>query len=259
MNAEEAITRWEANAQAYADAAGDQGDHNKQHVLNPVLLQLLGDVAGKRILDAGCGEGYLSRLLAERGAKMVGVDFSRNLVEIARSRSGGRNGVAFHHANVESLAMFEDGCFDLVVCSMVLMDLPDHLAALRELRRVVKETGELIVAINHPCFTSDGYWRRGENGEKLHWGMDNYFYETPRQQVPMPGMKGELIYFHRTLTTYFKSFSEAGLSVEEVVEPYPSEDVIAKIPAFRNDLRMTHFIVFRLKPSLSCSVRTTQR
>ena len=62
----------------------------------------------------------------------------------------------------------------------------------------------------------------------------------------MPDAQGRINYFHRTLTTYFISFRDAGFLVEDLVEPRPSEDVIRRIPGFKNDLRMSHFIVFRL-------------
>ncbi|MBN1170685.1 MAG: DUF1698 domain-containing protein [Micromonosporaceae bacterium] len=55
------------------------GDLAKRHLVNPVLLRMLGEVSGRRILDAGCGNGYLSRMLARRGASVVGVEPGRSL------------------------------------------------------------------------------------------------------------------------------------------------------------------------------------
>ena len=246
MDAEQAITGWNENAQRYADAAGEYGDHNKENVLNPVLFDLMGDVRAMRVLDAGCGEGYLSRLIARQGAEVVGVDLSQDLLEIAKRRTPKESKIAYLHANVEALNGVADRTFDLAVSSMVLMDVPDHMSALHEIRRTLKDDGKLILAIAHPCFTSDGTWHRSECGEKLFWRTDNYFHETARPQQPMPDVKGTIHYFHRTLTTYFRSFKQAGFFVEELVEPRPSEDVIVRNPGFRNDLRMSHFIVFRL-------------
>ena len=246
MDAEEAIAGWNENAQRWADATGEYGDHNKENVLTPVLLELMGDVRGKRVLDAGCGEGYLSRLMARHGAEVVAVDFSRDLLEIAKARTSEEGDITYIHANVEALSGVEDRTFDLVVSSMVLQDVPDHLSALREMRRVLKDDGTLVLAIAHPCFSSDGFWHRSESGEKLFWRTDNYFYETARPQQPMPDAQGKINYFHRTLTTYFRSFKDASFFVENLVEPRPSEDVIRRSPGFKNDLRMSHFIVFQL-------------
>ena len=246
MDAEQVVDCWTRNAERYADATGEYGDHNKKNVLNPVLFDLMGDLRGMRVLDAGCGEGYLSRLIARQGAEVVAVDFSRVLLEIAKRRTPKESNITYLHANLEALDGLADRTFDLVVSSMVLQDVPDHASALHEMRRVLKDDGRLLMAVAHPRFSSDGVWYRSESGEKLFWRTDNYFYETPRPQQPMPDAEGNLYCFHRTLTTYFRSLKDAGLSVEDLVEPRPSEDVIRRSPGFRNDLRMSHFIVFRL-------------
>jgi len=67
MTNQEVIDQW-ADAVDHIDDFGDEGDFARQHLLNPVIFALLGPVDGKRVLDAGCGQGYLSRLLAKQGA-----------------------------------------------------------------------------------------------------------------------------------------------------------------------------------------------
>ena len=246
MDANEAIKRWDVNALEYAEGMGEFGDHNKEHVLNPVLFELIGEVDGLDVLDAGCGEGYVSRALAKNGARVVAVDYSKELLTIARTRTPDDADITYTHANVESLDGVADQAFDMVVSSMVLMDLPDYVSALGEMRRVLKDDGRIVLVIAHPCFTSEGIWHRDESGKKLFWRIDNYFHETARPQYPTLKVEGEMHYFHRTLTSYFKAFKTAGLSVDRLVEPHPSDEVIAKIPNFANDLRMSHFIVFEL-------------
>jgi 2-polyprenyl-3-methyl-5-hydroxy-6-metoxy-1,4-benzoquinol methylase len=71
---EDAIRRWGEISRAGIEAYDDEGDFAKRHLLNPVVLRMLGDLPGRRVLDAGCGQGYLSRLLAARGASVVGVE-----------------------------------------------------------------------------------------------------------------------------------------------------------------------------------------
>ncbi len=80
---EEAIKRWERFAEEYAETHTEHGDTHKEVLLNPVLFKLLGDIKGKRILDAGCGEGYLSRKLAKAGAEVTAVDYAKRMLEIA--------------------------------------------------------------------------------------------------------------------------------------------------------------------------------
>ena len=58
---------------------GDEGDLTRKYLLNPAIFALLGDVRGKIILDAGCGQGYLCRLLAKKGAHVTGIEPSEDL------------------------------------------------------------------------------------------------------------------------------------------------------------------------------------
>lgn len=79
------IGAWDAVADDWARIVRAGQDPHREQILDPAMLALLGDVAGLRVLDAGCGEGRFSRMLAERGARVVGVDVSARMVELARS------------------------------------------------------------------------------------------------------------------------------------------------------------------------------
>lgn len=69
FDSKEAIRRWDKNAVKYASTYGEKGDLHREIFLNPTILDLIGSVKDKRVLDAGCGEGYLSRMLAKLGAR----------------------------------------------------------------------------------------------------------------------------------------------------------------------------------------------
>jgi 2-polyprenyl-3-methyl-5-hydroxy-6-metoxy-1,4-benzoquinol methylase len=85
--AEEVISRWDACAEQLMGNYTAEGDSARTVLLNPILLNLLEDVKGKKILDAGCGEGYFSRLLIKQGAIVTGVDFSTTMLNMAKSRT----------------------------------------------------------------------------------------------------------------------------------------------------------------------------
>lgn len=80
IGTEEAINRWDSFAKSYAENHSEQGDLHKEVFLNPTLFSLLGPVNNKKILDAGCGEGYFSRLLAKSKAKVTAVDYSTKML-----------------------------------------------------------------------------------------------------------------------------------------------------------------------------------
>lgn len=114
----------------------------------PATLALAGDVAGRRILDAGCGSGPLFAALRDRGAIMTGFDKSAKMLELARRRLG--DGADLQVADLDRPLPFPDGAFDDVIASLVLHYLEDWTEPLAELRRVLRPGGRLIASVDHP-------------------------------------------------------------------------------------------------------------
>ncbi len=173
---EDSSTRaWDAVAKDWVRHA-DENDY-RNLILMPFTLEMLGDVRNARILDLGCGEGGYSRELAARGAKVVGVDGSAELIATATQRSaevGYR--IEFVCANVSDLQPLASNNFDIVLASMVLMDVEDYGRAIDEVWRVLAPDGQLLMSITHPCFsTPDSGWVRSEPGGKKHFAVDRYF------------------------------------------------------------------------------------
>src|SRR5665213_2508999 len=106
----EGAAGWDASAVAWI-ANVDKGDLSRQVLLDPVVLVLCGEVAGRSALDAGCGEGRFSRMLADRGALVSGFDPCSLFVETASSRHVGGN---YFIASAEEIPLLSAG-FDLVV------------------------------------------------------------------------------------------------------------------------------------------------
>ena len=245
----DAIRRWDAFAGELRDLMDpDDGDPHRIVLLNPVLMDMLGSVRGKRILDAGCGEGYLSRKLARLGAEVTGVDFSREMLAMARERTDPGTGIRYMHGNCEDMTFLDEESFDSVVSNMVMQDLADHRAFLRSIRRVLVAKGTLVISFSHPCFiTPESGWVKEENGRKLYWKVDQYFSEGAYEGHQLADGHTKLIFFHRTLSEYLRSFLVSGFELLDVVEPRPVEDMLDKYPGFRDDFRMSHFIVIKAR------------
>ncbi|MGD2250880.1 MAG: class I SAM-dependent methyltransferase [Candidatus Methanofastidiosia archaeon] len=246
-NSDDAIKWWNTHAESLAALYTAQGDRHREVLLNHVLLSLLGSVKDNRILDAGCGEGYFSRILAGKGAHVVGVDYSQNMLDIAKKRTSAEYAIQYYYGNLEDLSFLKSESFDIIVSNMVLQDLSDYKKALQEMYRLLIREGVLIFSISHPCFiTPESGWVK-KNGKKLFWKVNHYFEERVFEQPwPMDAQDGVLL-FHRTLTSYFKAIKKAGFVVEEIVEPKPSQKMIQKYPEFEHDLRMCQFLVFKVK------------
>lgn len=116
-----------------AETAGD-GDFSKRHLVNPVLLRMLGDVGGQRVLDAGCGNGYFSRMLARRGANVTGIERASALFQFAvHAEETEPLGIRYLQADLCELdapgPADLGGPFDAVVASTVLHPCFEQLAA----------------------------------------------------------------------------------------------------------------------------------
>lgn len=241
---EDSIKRWDEFAEKYATNHKEQGDPHKEVYLNPTLFGLMGDIKNKKILDAGCGEGYLSRLMEKAGATVTAIDYSSKMIEIAKRRTTSELNIEIKQANCENLYFLVEETFDLVVSNMVIQDLENYQQAFKEIYRVLRNDGVFIFSILHPCFqTPKSGWEKGHAGENLYWKVDNYFYEGAYEQRGMD----QVIFYHRTLTSYVQALCKAGFLIEDIVEPTPSEKMLEKYPTFREDFRSPDFIVFRLK------------
>src|SRR5262249_38928199 len=120
----------------------------------PACLALLGDVRGKRVLDAACGPGLYAEELVRLGAQVTGFDHSPRMVEICRARV--RQGDFRVHDLGDPIDWLDDGCVDLALCALAIEYVDDRVAALRELRRVLRPGGALVLSRQHPF----GDWLR---------------------------------------------------------------------------------------------------
>lgn len=186
MTTDEAIQRWDRHAEAFIMNYDEHGGVHREVLLNPAIFSLIEQTSGVSILDAGCGEGYLSRILAKHGANITAIDYSKKMLEIAKRKTPTELGIQFQHGNCEKLDNLKSSTFDMIVSNMVIQDLADYEAAFSVMYRLLKEGGYYIFSILHPCFvTPDSGWQRDHEGFKTHWKIDNYFFEgVYEQQIP---------------------------------------------------------------------------
>ncbi|WP_348621066.1 class I SAM-dependent methyltransferase [Paenibacillus polymyxa] len=247
---EEAIRRWDMHAGNFTAKYTEEGDRSREVLLNPGLQACMGPLGGKKVLDAGCGEGYLSRKMVKAGASVEAVDYSTEMLKLARERTPSALGITYHHGNLEKLEMFGDQSFDLIVSNMVIQDLAHYEQAIAEMQRLLVPEGRFIFSILHPCFqTPQSGWVKDETGKKLYWKVNQYFNEGPLEQAIPYDQEEKFLYFHRTLGSYVQTIIEAGLLLEGMIEPKPSAEMLEKYPHFHEDLNVTHFLIFTTRRS----------
>ncbi len=187
----------------------------------PIVLDLAGEVRGRRVLDLACGQGIVARRLADRGASVAGVDVSEKLLETARryEREEPR-GISYLLDDARTLDALEDAGFDGVVCNMSLMDIPDLGATLRAVSRVLRPGSWFMFSVVHPiCQTPGSPWWVVEDGEIVGVEVRDYFAEGHWRRGNPEGIRGKLGAYHRTFGTYVDGLARSGLVLERLLEP----------------------------------------
>src|SRR6202046_5691812 len=207
------INDYDSFAEAYA--AETEANLINGYYTRPAMLALAGDVAGRRILDAGCGEGPLFAALRDRGALVTGIDKSAGMLGLARRRLG--DDADLQVAELGRPLPFPDGAFDDVTASLVLHYLEDWGPTLAELRRVLKPGGRLIVSVNHPFATN--MWHREAGHEPDYFATYNWVDEWT-----VDGQTALLRFWTRPLHAMTDSFTAAGFRTSVISEPAVAPD-----------------------------------
>lgn len=242
----DSIQRWDRNAVSWHKFFG-ANDLSRRDVLDPIILETLGDIHGKRILDAGCGDGYLSRKLARLGATITAVELSQGMLSFALNEQKHEIlDITYYNADITSLSFLPDHSFDMVITNNVIQDVEDYEGAFREFSRLLQNGGIYLQIINHPCFLTPVWgWVRDDNGNRLHWKVDYYFRRGPqllswRSETNME----PTISWHRTLGDIVNTLISYGFRITRLIEPEPPESWLDTHPqAYESDSRKPDFLI----------------
>jgi SAM-dependent methyltransferase len=200
-------------------------DITYHHILVPSVLGLIPRLPGAVALDAGCGIGYLTNLLADHAARVVGVDASAESIDIARAHFGTR--AHFVQETLESHSAKNTGTYDLVIANMVLMDVLNLHVFISALHLALRPNGVLIFTITHPCFWPHYYGYAREPWYRYHKELiiESPFKITARTDCPFVST-----HIHRPLEVYIGALRQTRFSIDDLREPMPSPDIEALYP-----------------------------
>jgi SAM-dependent methyltransferase len=252
---------WNENADDWARELRQGRDVYREHFLNPAFLEFLGPLRDVRVLDAACGEGAGSRLMAQAGADVTGLDISERMIGHAQAEEARQPlGIRYSVGSIDDLAAVPDACLDAVVSWVALMDAPGYAPALRAFHRVLKPGGRLQFAVLHPCFAAPAptfIQIQGENRRRL--AMAGYFRNQPRigrwafaGNESAPDAAVYTVPRHpRTISEYVNGLIAAGFTLKEIGEPRPGEEACASVPrlAFWRDEACLYLFVRADKPA----------
>ena len=205
-------------------------------LLTRIKAILNGRLQNAQICDVACGEGYLSRFLAQSGAaQVIGIDLSAALIKAAQQRHNLPN-LTYLVDNAHHLTTQADNTFDIVVSQMAMMDIPDFQAMFRAVHRILKPGGLFLFTLLHPCFESpyllpdeepfladeDGNW----TAVVVRWyGTEGHWHSGG------DGVRGHMGAHHRMLSTYINELITTGFRLEKLEEPLmPGKGLLAQVP-----------------------------
>jgi SAM-dependent methyltransferase len=201
----------------------------------PTLRALLPDLAGRRVIDLGCGFGWFCRFAREAGAaEVLGLDVSQNMLARACETTADP-AIAYRQADLERLDL-PPAAFDLVYSSLVLHYIEGLAGLLAGVRGALAPGGRFVFSIEHPLYTAPGNpeWIDGT------WPLDRYLEEGPRTTDWLA--KG-VVKQHRTIATYLNALIAAGFTILRVEEWGPSDAQITTHPDWASERQRPPFLL----------------
>jgi SAM-dependent methyltransferase len=230
------------NERQYDAVGADYAAHNAVSSWNayyerPATIALLGQVSGRRVLEAGCGGGELTAWLTEHGATVTAFDSSPVMAGLARERVAGQAEVLVADL-AQPLTFAATGSYDLVVASLVLHYIRDWAPVLAEFRRVLTPAGAVVFTTHHPS----GDWQ-------LH-APDDYFAVKQVTETWHAGdTEFEVTFWRRPLRSITEAIAAAGFVIERLSEPEPAPGLAERDPRADRIIRTEPcFLFFRLRP-----------
>ena len=210
------------------------------HQLKPLFPPL----AGKTVLDLGCGYGWHCRFAAEQGAgKVLGLDLSRKMIEEANRRNAEKR-IEYRVCGIEEYE-YPENKWDCVVSNLALHYIEDIDKIFQKVYQTLKPGGNFLFNMEHPVFTAGvgQDWVYTAEGKPQYWPIDNYF---------IPGKRSthflgcEVVKQHHTLTQIMMGLLDNGFELEAVKEAEPPEEMM-HIPGMKDELHRPMMLLVKAK------------
>ncbi len=262
MNEIEVGNYWNNNAPVWIKLVRAGYDVYRDYLNTPAFFEILPDIKNMRGIDIGCGEGYNTRLLANQGAILEAIDIAPAFIESAKAMEKEFTlRINYSVASATQLP-FQNESFDFATSFMCFMDIPDSEKAIKEIYRVLKPEGFLQFSIEHPCFKTP-YLKKVKNteGKTYAYEVGSYFSDTNGKIeewifgnapdiLKSTLQKFKVPSFHKTLSFWINMLIKNGFVIELVNEPYPSDEVLQKIPSMHGAQVVSYFLHIRCRKSI---------
>ncbi|MBI4991723.1 MAG: methyltransferase domain-containing protein [Candidatus Harrisonbacteria bacterium] len=224
-------TSWGGVADWYENLLGGEGIYQKNVIL-PNLLRLLDIKKGEVILDLACGQGFFAKEFSKKGAKVIGADIAKELIDLANKGISGKDkaGLQFRVAPADDLDFLSGKSADKITLVLAIQNMENVNGVFKECARVLKSGGKIFLVMNHPAFRNpkESSWGWDAENKIQFRRIDSYLSESKVKIQMHPGEQANeyTLSFHRPLQFYFKALNKNNFSVcrlEEWVSNKKSE------------------------------------
>lgn len=203
-------------------------NYSKLYVIKPAILEILGNIKSKKILEIGCGSGFWLKILSKKGAKCTGIDKEKNQIKAAKKDN--KEKIKYYLGNAANLTKIINDKFDIVLIEKVFLEVPSLRKIkkiLKEAYKITKKSGFVLIDDLHPMVP--------------HLNLPNFKteknYNYFRSGAKIKGISkrvdgGETVYvdYHWTLENLCNAITETGFKIVKIKEPNPSKEIVKKYP-----------------------------
>ncbi|MBA7716070.1 Ubiquinone biosynthesis O-methyltransferase [subsurface metagenome] len=225
----EFIKQWNGVAKLRADQIDKGEDLSFNFILLPTILELSAESDFTVAIDIGCGPGFLTRRLALKAQRIIGIDMSNEMINVAKHRCEEIKRVQFLNLTIEDFAdSIDTSSFTLAIANMSLMTTLHLDNVINSIARVLRPGGHFVFTITHPCFWP--LYKGYASKDWFDYNKEILIEDVFKISLASPKNEQKTIHIHRPLEQYVGSLSRAGFVVDEICEPMPTKDMEAKYP-----------------------------
>lgn len=230
--------------QGYMNIRKQQLNYNNS-IEEPSMIEIIGDISNKTILDLGCGTGELSKRLSENAQNILGIDISQKMLNVANEKNS-RSNIEYKNLSLENISILNQK-FDVIVSSLAFHYVENFQKLITDISRLLKKRGSLIFSQEHPMLTAyigERNWISDPEGNKLYWPVSNYNDEGPRYET---WFIEDVQKYHRTLSTIINTIIEKGFEIEKISESKADDELIKTDKKFLNGKNISNFLFIKAR------------
>lgn len=232
---------WKKNADFWTKIIREKLDPYRLKITNKAILESLKDKRNLKILDAGCGEGYLCRTLAKQGHQVFGIDFCPKLIEAAKDLENKNSlGIKYSIGDFRK-TNFSSSFFDVILSNQTIHEIENPEKAFKEFSRILKRERRLILLFLHPCFEINPQKLKNMSLAMTYFQKNKIKkgrYLVGKIKSPSP-----FFYLHLPLSKWIEIITKSGFLIRKIEEPHPSLRILKKDKWWRKNFERPLFIL----------------